>query len=437
MKSTVENTSTLGRKINVAVPVDAVRSAFDKVFQSIQKNAEIKGFRKGKVPMATIRTMYKDRVLGDVANDLINQFYFHALTEHKLEPVGNPELEFDDPTELKDFTFSANVEVRPEVKLTKYEGLDVVKEKFAVEDSAVDKVLENIRASRASLDTVLEDRPAQMGDTAILDFDGYVHGQPLAGGKGDGHSLELGSNSFIEGFEEGLVGMKIGAEKTLNLKFPTPYHSKDLEGKAVEFKVKLHELKKKVLPEMSDEFLKTLGGPADLDGLKKSIRDDIEKGEQKRIEDGFKNRMLKALVAANPVDVPQSLMKDQKASLIEDFKKRMQQQGMSEDEFTDYVSKWDKDFELTAKEMIQASFLVDEIARKHDLVCKKEDFDKKISDYAKQTGIEEARVLEFYSQREQMSRLTYTLTEDKVMAFLTSAAKIKMVDKKDLKEEEQ
>ena len=270
MKSTVENTSTLGRKINVDVPVDAVRSAFDRVFQSIQKNAEIKGFRKGKVPMATIRTMYKDRVMGDVANELINQFYFHALTEHKLEPIGNPELEFDDPTELSDFKFSATVEVRPEVKLTKYENLEVIKEKFAVDNAAVEKVLENIRASRSTLETILEDRPAQEGDTAMIDFDGSVDGQPLPGGKGMGHPLELGSKSFIEGFEEGIIGMKPGAEKTLNLKFPTPYHAKELEGKSVEFKVKLNELKKKVLPELNDEFLKSLGGPSDLEGLSRA-----------------------------------------------------------------------------------------------------------------------------------------------------------------------
>ncbi len=436
MKSTVENTSTLGRKINVAVPVDAVRSAFDRVFSSIQKNAEIKGFRKGKVPMATIRTMYKDRVMGDVANELINQFYFHALTEHKLEPIGNPELEFDDPTEIKDFNFTAVVEVRPEVVLKKYEGLEVLKEKFELSPDAVDKVLENIRSSRASLETVLEDRTAQNGDTAIVDFDGYVDGEPLQGGKGTNHPLELGSKSFIDGFEEGIVGMKPGAEKSLNLKFPTPYHAKDLEGKAVEFKVKLNELKKKVLPELNEEFLKTLGGPSDLESLKTSIREDIERGEQKRIEDAFKNRLLKVLVSSNPVEVPQSLLKDQKAMLVEDFKKRMQQQGMTEADFTDYVSKWDKDFETTAREMIQASFLVDEIARKHDLVCKQEDYDNKMSEYAKQTGIEESRVREFYSQQEQMRRLTYTITEDKVMAFLKNTVKVKEVDKKELKEEE-
>ena len=228
MKSTVENTSTLGRKINVAVPVDAVRSAFDRVFQSIQKNAEIKGFRKGKVPMTTIRQMYRDRVSGDVANELINQFYFHAVTEHKLEPIGNPELEFDEPTELSEFNFTAAVEIRPKIELKKYEGLEVTKEKLEVEADAVQKVLENIQASRATTEIVLEDRAAQLKDIAVIDFDGSVDGKSLEGGKGMNQDLELGSKSFIDGFEEGIVGMTVGSEKSLHLKFPTPYHAKDL-----------------------------------------------------------------------------------------------------------------------------------------------------------------------------------------------------------------
>src|SRR5207253_1917986 len=145
-------------------------------------------------------------------------------------------------------------------------------------------------------------------------------------GTGTNHNLELGAKQFIDGFEEGVVGMKVGDTKTLNLKFPTPYHSADLAGKAVEFKVKLTGLKKKVLPELNDEFLATLGGPTSLEDLKKTIREDLEGTEKKRVEDAFKNRLLKKLVIENPVEVPSSLLKDQKNSLIEDFKKRMSEQ---------------------------------------------------------------------------------------------------------------
>ncbi|MBX3039855.1 MAG: trigger factor [Bdellovibrionaceae bacterium] len=435
MKSTVEQSSSLHRKLNVEVPAAVVAGAFERVYQGIQKEATIKGFRKGKAPLATLKSIYGDRVKQDVAQDLIQRAYGEALSEHKLEPISSPEFEFEDPKESKDFSFTASFDVRPEIKLKKYEGLEVEKEKLEFDEAKIEQVLENIRASRATQEDILEDRAAQKNDIAIIDFDGSVGGQPLEGGKGEGHQLELGSNSFIEGFEDGVIGMKVGQEKTLNLKFPTPYHSAELAGKDVEFKVKLTALKKKVLPELTPEFLASLGGPSDLEGLKTSIREDLERSEKKRIEDAFKNTLLKTLVRENPVEVPPSLLKDQKAALIEDFHKRMHEQGLSHAEFESYVQKWDGDFEKTASEMIQSSFLVDTLARQNDLICKSEDLDKKFAEYAQQTGIEESRIREFYARPEQTSRLTYMITEEKVVEFLTKTVKVKEVPKSALKDQ--
>jgi trigger factor len=429
IKSSLENLSTLQKKLNIEVPVHVVTGAFERVYQDIQKQVTVKGFRKGKAPMATLKSMYADKVKQDVAQDLIRYHYSAALSEHKLEPLSNAEFEFEDPSEQKQFSFSATFEIRPTITLKKYEGLEVIKEKYEDSEERVDKVLENIRASKATKEVILEVRPAKTGDIAVVNFEGFVDGKPLENGSGQDHELELGSNSFIAGFEEGIVGMNIGAEKTLNLNFPTPYHSAELAGKPVEFKVRLNSLKKKVLPELTNEFLATMGGPSDLEGLKKTIREDLAQSEKKKIEDAFKNRLLKSLIASNPIEVPASLLKDQKAALIEDFHKRMHDQGMSHAEYEDYVKKWDKDFEKTATEMIQSSFLIDELARKHDLHAKQEDLDKKFSEYAKQTGIEETRIREFYSKPEQTSRLTYQITEDKVVEMLTKSAKIKELPK--------
>ncbi len=385
--------------------------------------------------MATIKSIYGDRVKQDVVQDLIQKHYAMALNEHKLEPISYPEFEFADPTEDKDFSFSANFDVRPEIALKKYEGLEVEKEKYEFNQKKVDEVLENIRASRATFETVTEARAAKNGDVAVVDFEGFMGGAPLENGSGTNHNLELGAKQFIEGFEEGVVGMKVGETKTLSLKFPDPYHSAELAGKPVEFKVTLKEIKAKVLPELTDEFLKSLGGPTDLESLKKSIEEDLQQTEQKRIEDGFKNRLLKALVKENPVDVPPSLLKEQKASLVEDFKKRMSEQGMSPQDFGSYVEKWDGDFANTAAEMIQSSFLIDTIAKKHDLFCKKEDLDAKFAEYAQQTNIEESRIREFYGRPEQSSRLTYMITEEKVIAFLNKSVKIKEVPAGTFKDE--
>lgn len=435
MKAQIQVTEGLQRKLNVEIPADAVNSAFNKVYNDIQKQVEIKGFRKGKAPIATIKTMYKDRVRGDVAQDLISSHYPLALKEQNIDPINYPEFEFEDPAEAKDFSFTAVFDVRPEVKIKKWEGLEVEKEKFVFDNKRVDEVLNNIRNSKVSYEDVLEVRPAIMGDISVIDFDGFVDGKALENGAGRDQNLELGSKQFIDGYEEGIVGMKVGETRTLNLKFPSPYHSAELEGKPVEFKVTLKGLKKKVLPEITDELLKTIGSNQTVEEFKKTIATDIEQSEKKRIEDNFKNRLLKKLVEANPVDVPASLLKEQKTALIEDFKKRMSEQGMQAAEFENYVQKWDSDFTKSANEMIQSSFLIDKLAVENDLTCKTEDINQRFDEYVKQTGIDLARIKEWYSKPEQMSRLTYMITEEKVIKLLTEKTKIKEVDRKDLKEE--
>ncbi len=436
MKAQLQITEGLQRKINVEIPNEVVKSAFDKVFQNIQRNVEIKGFRKGKAPMTTIKTMYKDRVVGDVAQDLIQAHYPLALKNEKVEPINYPEFEFEDPTENANFSFAAIFEVRPEVKIKKWEGLEVEKEKMIFNEKQFEQTINNIRSSRATMADVLEDRAAILGDTAILDFEGFVDGNPLENGTGKDHNLELGAKQFIDGFEDGVVGMKIGGTKTISLKFPDPYHSVDLAGKPVDFKVKLTGLKKKVLPELNDELIAQIGAKQTVEEFKATLKTDIEQSEKKRIEDAFKNRIVKKLVEANPVDVPASLMKEQKATLIEDFKKRMTEQGMQPAEFEAYVQKWDADFATTAGEMIQSSFLIDKLAVDHNMICNEADLNTKFAEYAKQTGIEEPRVREWYSKPEQMSRLTYMITEEKVIKMITEKAKVKEVDAKELKEEQ-
>lgn len=441
MKTNIEKVGTLGRKLNVTVPANVVSDTFFKMFKGIQKQASIKGFRQGKAPISTIKSIYGDRVKQDVIQELVQKHYYQAIQAEKMDPISYPEFEFDPVEENQDFSFTANFDVKPEVVLKKYEGLEIEREKLELPDNKVNEILENIRNSRATLVDVLEDRPAQNGDTAIVDFDGSVDGKPLEGGKGMDHNLELGSHSFIDGFEEGIVGMKVGAEKTLHLSFPTPYHAKELEGKPVEFKVVLKGLKKKSLPELNDEFVaQMMAGSQAVDsaktlaGLKETIKQDVEQTEKKRIENDFKNRLLRKLVELNPVDVPPSMLVDQKAALVEDMKKKMVDQGLTDDQFVEYSQRWDKDFEKTASEMIQSGFIVDAIAKTHNLNATDEDLSNKFDEYVKQTGIDLARIKEFYGRPEQTSRLTYMITEEKVIDFLMKSAHIKEVPGAKLKD---
>lgn len=446
MKATLENTSALSRKLNIQVPAPSVDSTFENTFKEIQRKANIKGFRPGKAPITTIKSLYSSQVVQDVAQDLVQKHYWQAVKEHSLNPISYPDFEFDPPAQGQEFSFTAVFEVRPEVKLKQFEGLSIEKEKFVLEDARVQTILDNIRGSRAELVTVLEDRPAQKGDVAIIDFKGMIAGAPLENGSAEDFSLELGSSQFIEGFEAGVIGMKVSQNKKLKLKFPDEYQAADIAGKEVEFDVTLKSLKKKDLPELTDSFVKTMmGGEGDhtVASLKKTIIEDIEKTENKRIDGDLKNRVLKKLVELNPVEVPPTMLKEQKQMLVQDAHKRFVEEaqksgqvGMTDEQFNQYAIKWDKDFEMTAKQMIQSGFIVDAIATQKNLTWTEEDMDKKLVEYAGQTGLGIDRLKEFYSRPEQQNRLTYMITEEKVIDYVVANSKVKEVLASELKEKQ-
>ena len=436
MKTTIEKVSSLARKINVEVPAEEVRAAFERAYKGIQRQVTIKGFRKGKAPLATVRTLFKDRVQQDVVQDLVQKYYSEALGTHSVQPVNFPNIEFDAVEEDKDFSFSAHFEIRPDVKLTKVEGLQVKKERFVMDDKIVDTTLDNMRQARAEVGPLFEERPAQNGDIAVIDFEGSVEGAPLENGSAQDHELELGSNSFIPGFEEQIVGMRVGVTANINLKFPDDYHAKDIAGKPVTFKVTLKALKKKSLPTLNDEFAKSLGGKFEtLENLRNEIRGDFEKREMKRINEDLKQRLVKVLVEANPVEVPQTLMEEQKKLLVDDMRKRMGQERVPMDQIEEYVKKWDADFNQTAAFMVRSSFLIDQYSEQFNLRATPEDIDQKINQYAAETGIEGSKVKEFYNNGDRKSRLLYQITEDKVVAHLLERAKVTEVDRSELKEE--
>jgi trigger factor len=436
MKSTLDKLDGLSRKLNIEIPAEKVQEAFEKVYKGIQKNATVKGFRKGKAPIATIRTIYSDRVKSDVVQDLIQDSYQAALEEHSLDPVGFPKIAFTTAAESAPFHFTAEFEVRPEVVIKKFENLPVQKEILEITDDRVASILENIRTSQAETITVFEDRALANGDVAMLDFVGEVAGQPLPNGSAEGHMLEIGAGQFIEGFEDGVLGMKIGEHRHLNLKFPEAYHEPTIAGQPVTFHVTLKGIKKKVLPELNDELAKKVGTYENLDGLKEAIRKDIRESEERRILEETRNRLIKVLVESNPIQVPRTLVAEQKKALVEDFKGRMQQQGLPETEFEQYKDKWEEDFEKTATFMVHSTFLLDTLAHQLKLEATASEIAEKIDEYAKQTGIELEKIKQFYAKDERRSRLAFQITEQKVVDHLLSKAKVQEVAGTQLKNAE-
>lgn len=433
MKTSLEKTSGLGRKLTIEVPADKVSSTFDKVYKGLQKNANIKGFRQGKAPMNMIKNLYADRVKQDVLENLVSEAYNHALTEHALRPISDPNVNFDALDEDRTFNFTAEFEVRPEVTLKKIEKLKIEKEKLDVSDEKAESILLQIRESRAATVPVLEDRPAKDGDILEIDFTGTVDNQPLEGGSMNGYKLVLGSNTFIPGFETGLLGLKPGAQKTLNLQFPEDYGHKAIAGKPVKFEVTVKAILKKDVPALTDDFVKSLGGYNTVEELKNVILQDVTEQETRRIQEELKNRVLKALVSENPVEVPQAMRERQIEFLQADVKKRMQQQGMNDADFEDYKAKWQKDFEETADFMIQSSFLIDAIAEKQKITATAQELDDRLEKYAKQSGVEVAKLREFYmNNHDRKHQMKYQITEEKVVDFLIQNADVKEVPREKL-----
>ena len=433
MKSTLDKLDGLSRKLNIEIPAEKVQEAFEKVYKGIQKNATVKGFRKGKAPIASIKAAYSDRVKNDVVQDLIQESYQAALEEHSLDPVGFPKVAFTAADEESPFKFTAEFEVRPEVVIKKFENLPLQKEILEISDERVNGILDNIRSSQAETVTVFEDRALAEGDVAVLDFVGEVGGAPLPNGSAEGHMLEIGSGQFIEGFEDGVVGMKIGEHRDLNLKFPEQYHESSIAGAPVKFHVTLKGIKKKVLPEINDELAKKVGQYENLEGLKEAIRKDIKDSEERRIQEEMRNRLIKVLVENNPIEVPRTLVAEQKKALVEDFKGRMQQQGLGENDFEQYKDKWEDDFNKTATFMVHSTFLLDTLAHQLKLEATPAEIDQKIEEYAQQTGLEIDKIRQFYAKQERRSRLAFQITEQKVVDHLIGKAKVQEVAGSQLK----
>lgn len=436
MKSTLDTLGGLSRKLNIEVSAEKVSDTFHKMYQGIQKSATIKGFRKGKAPLSTIKSLYSDRVKQDVLQQLVSDTYHLALKEHSLDPVTQPEIEVVTYDESGSFQYTAELEVRPEIELKKVEGLTVEKEILELKDTFVEETLKNIQSNFKEYVPVFEDRPAQNGDFLKIDFDGYINGTPLDGGKADGHVLELGSNSFIPGFEEGLVGTKPGQEISLDLTFPIDYHVEDLKGQKVLFKIKVHEINKQSLPEINDELAQKVNPQfKSIDDLKKAIRDDFEKSETRRIQEDLKNRVLKELAKENPVDVPKTLLNDQKHRLELDVEQRLQRQGLDPEGIKQYKEKWKEDLDKTASFMVQTSFLIDKIAQTESLRPTAEDLDKKMNEMSIEMNFALDQIKQYYQDQDKHSALYYQVMEEKVISFLLDKAKIKEVQIDQLKEE--
>ena len=317
--------------LTIEVGAAEFEAAIEKAYQKMRKKVNVPGFRPGKAPRKIIEGMYGAEVFFEEAiNIAFPEAYEAAVKEQELQVVGYPTVEMVGDCTKEGFTFKATTPVYPEVTLGEYKGLSAPKDEVKVTAADVDERLKQLSDRNTRLVSV--EREAKEGDTAVIDFEGFLNGEPFDGGKGENHSLELGSHSFVPGFEEQVIGMKAGDEKDIDITFPEDYHA-DLAGKAVVFKVKVHEVKEKEVPEMDDEFAKDVSEFDTLKELKADLKKKITEERQKDADRAFEDALMEQVAANITADVPDAMIETQARQFLDNFKMQIAQSGIPYDQY--------------------------------------------------------------------------------------------------------
>lgn len=330
--------------LTVEVEASEVDKGLDAAFKKVVKTINVPGFRKGKLPRPIFEQKFGIEALYNDALDVIlPEAYSQAVQEVGIEPVDRPEVDVEQMEKGKTLIFKAKVTVKPEVKLGEYKGLEVEETDATVTDEDVQAELTTLQERQAEL-VVKEDGTVQQGDTAVIDFEGFVDGVAFEGGKGENYPLEIGSGSFIPGFEEALIGTKSGVETDVNVTFPEEYHSADLAGKAATFKVTVHEIKSKELPELNDEFAKDVNDEVEtLEALKAKIKADLEESKKAQAEGSLRDALVQKAADNAEVEIPEVMFESQVDRMVKDFEQRIAQQGLNLDLYYQFTGTKEED----------------------------------------------------------------------------------------------
>lgn len=436
----VEKTSSVQRKLTIKVPAAMVQKQFERGLAEVQRSARLKGFRPGHAPIGMIRQMYGEDVRHRVFHNLIDETYRDAVREQKLQAIGSPQIDTPhnktgegehDHTldESKDFTYIATVEVVPEIDVKGYAGLSLTREAAKITDKDVNETLEKLRASQGEVRPVEnESTAARMGMFIDMEFKGGLrteNGLDERPGMSGARLIELGSGTLIDGFEDKLVGMKKGETKTFTVPFPKDYFESDLAGKDAEFTVTAKELKERILPEMNDELAKTLGYES-LADMKTKAREHLEKEKAAEVDRKLRSDLLSALIEKNPFELPMSLIEAQTRALAQDVAQNLKQQGFTDQMVQEALGSEMENLRKRAESQVRASLLLEAVAKKENITATAQDIDAELATMAKNMGVEESRLREFYhSNPRRRDDLEFRLREDKAIKHVLEKAKIK------------
>ncbi len=439
MNCKVEKTEKANEvKLEITIEAEKFDNAMKKVYFQNAKYFNIPGFRKGKAPMNIVEKYYGAQIFyEDAFNEVATEAYDEALEANKIDAVSRPVVDIKQMEKGKDVIFTAVVQTKPEVELGKYKGIEIPKVEYKVEEKDIEHELGHMQEHNSRLITV-DDRALENGDIATIDFEGFVDGVAFDGGKAEGHELEIGSGSFIPGFEEQLVGMKIDEEREIKVTFPKEYFSKDLAGKEAMFKVKLHEIKRKELPELDDEFAKDVSEFDTLAELKASIKEKIEKNNEQRQKYETEDLAIKAVCEDVKVDIPSGMVEFEVENMMKDFEQRLSYQGLNLDQYLKMIGKTEeemkKEYEPQAIEAIKSRLVLEAIIKAEKIEASEDEIKAKMEEMAKNYG----KKVEEISENENLKKyLKEGIESEKALEFIVSNAKFtaKKAEKKAEKKE--
>ncbi len=425
MNINVEDISSIKKKVNVEISEDQVATEVESFYKDLGKKAKIKGFRPGKVPRNILERYFKDYVKTEVIQKLIQESYPAVLSERHLHPVSDPTI---DPGELesgKPFLYSATLEVKPEIALEGYLGLNIEGKKEEVKDEEVEERLKGLQNLHANLKTIQEARPIQIGDFVIVDYDAKMDGKPLEEAKAIDLTVEVGSGRFIPTFEEKLIGLKTDEEGEIEVSFPEDYGYKKWAGKMISFHVKIKEVKEKILPVLDDEFAKDLGDYSTLAELKAKLKEEIEREKQSMLDRQLKDQMVELLLQKSTFDVPESLVEGQTKTLISDTKLRLASQGIKMDALGVSDEKLQQDYRETAMKQVRTFLILEKIADQEGIKVTDDEADNRLREISERTRQKFDVVKRYYEKNELIPEVKAGIINEKTLNFLLEKANVK------------
>ena len=428
MEIAVENLSELTRKLTITLPKETVGPALDKAFAKINKEVRLKGFRRGKIPQSVLEKNFRDQIQAEVGEKLVQETYFDAVEKEGLEPVVHPEIAEHRFPEDGTFVYVAMVDIKPQIDLKEYKGLEVEKPVLVVAEEEIDKEITLLQRHQAALKTAEEGHVIAMDDVAVVDFQGFHDGKAMKEVRNENYSVDIGMNRLGKDFEEKLIGMKKGDKALYEVDFPADYPNPMLAGKKVEFKVDVKDVKVRVRPELDDEFAKDIKPElTSLEALRDDIRARLQKAKDDALQGDLDDKIMHKLIELNPFEVPQRLVNYEIQEMLKQTEENLKRSGLSfESAGINLEELVEKNRDVAAKR-VKGDFLLKKIAEVEEIKIADEDIQRGYQRIADQYRMTIDEVKKYFQRREEILPFMNELHNEKVLNFLREQARFTSV----------